>query len=86
MEALKANDIRLIPYVPDNVLRPLIEAMHADPFFTAFSARARRRRSASSPAPGWAGMRGIVLMQTCGFATLANVHGRAALRRTRSRC
>ena len=35
-------------------------------------ARARRRRWASSPAPGWAALRGIVLMQTSGFATLPN--------------
>ena len=50
VEALKANDIRLIPYVPDNVLKPLIAAIHADPFFTAFTtareeeARRHRRR------------------------------------------
>ena len=34
---LKANDVRLVPYVPDNVLKPLIAAVHADPFFTAFT-------------------------------------------------
>jgi N-methylhydantoinase B len=39
----------------DNVLRPLIGAIEADDFFTAFPTRARRRRSASCPAPGWAG-------------------------------
>jgi len=33
---LKANDVRLVTYVPDNVLKPLISAMHADPYFTAF--------------------------------------------------
>ena len=34
---LKAHEVKLVPYVPDNVLRPLIERIHADPFFTAFS-------------------------------------------------
>jgi sulfopyruvate decarboxylase alpha subunit len=70
---LKANAVRLVPYVPDNVLRPLIEAVHADPFFTAF-ATAREEEAVGIVAGGcMAGMRGIVLMQTSGFATLANV-------------
>ena len=52
--SLKANDVKLIVYVPDRVFTPLIEALHADAYFTTFAARARRKRSASSPAPGWA--------------------------------
>ena len=50
VDVLKANDVRLIPYVPDNVLKPLIAAIHADPFFHAFTvareeeARRHRRR------------------------------------------
>lgn len=73
VSALKANDVRLVPYVPDNVLRPLIEAIHADPFFTAFPA-AREEEAVGIIAGGcMAGMRGVVLMQTSGFATLANV-------------
>ncbi len=38
VEVLKRHDVRLVTYVPDNVLRPLIEAVHADPFFTPFVA------------------------------------------------
>ncbi|GGC48527.1 hypothetical protein GCM10011504_28740 [Siccirubricoccus deserti] len=73
VEALKANDIRLIPYVPDNVLKPLIAAIHADPFFTAFTT-AREEEAVGIVAGGvMAGMRGMVLMQTSGFATLPNV-------------
>jgi sulfopyruvate decarboxylase alpha subunit len=73
VEALKANDIRLIPYVPDNVLKPLIQAVHADPFFTAFTT-AREEEAVGIIAGGaMAGTRGMVLMQTSGFATLANV-------------
>ncbi|NOG73298.1 thiamine pyrophosphate-binding protein [Roseicella sp. DB1501] len=73
LEVLKANEIRLIPYVPDNVLKPLIAAIHADPFFTAFTT-AREEEAVGIVAGGaMAGMRGMVLMQTSGFATLANV-------------
>ena len=70
---LKANDVRLVPYVPDNVLKPLIAAVHADPFFTAFPA-AREEEAVGVVAGGcMAGVRGVALMQTSGFATLANV-------------
>ena len=70
--ALKANGVRLVPYVPDNVLRPLIEAVHADPFFTAFPT-AREEEAVGIVAGGcMAGTRGVALMQTSGFATLAN--------------
>ena len=54
LQTLKRNDIRLVPYVPDRVLTTLIRNIHADPFFTASPPRARKKRSASSPAPGWA--------------------------------
>ena len=36
LQALKRNDIRLVPYVPDRVLTTLIKNIHADPFFTTF--------------------------------------------------
>ena len=73
VEALKANGVRLVPYVPDNVLKPLIAAVHADPFFTAFPA-AQEEEAVGIVAGGcMAGMRGVALMQTSGFATLANV-------------
>ena len=35
-DVLKRHNVTLVTYVPDNVLRPLIEPIHADPFFTAF--------------------------------------------------
>lgn len=72
-EVLKANDVRLVTYVPDNVLRPLIQGIQADPFFTCFST-AREEEAVGILSGAWmAGMRGILLMQTSGFATLANV-------------
>jgi hypothetical protein len=55
LETLKRNDIRLVPYVPDRVLTTLIKNLHADPFSPPSPPRARKRRSASFPAHGWAG-------------------------------
>ena len=36
--SLKANDVKLIVYVPDRVFTPLIAALHADTYFTTFAA------------------------------------------------
>jgi sulfopyruvate decarboxylase alpha subunit len=73
LQALKRHDIRLVPYVPDRVLTTLIRNIHADPFFTTFPT-AREEEAVGIVSGAWmAGMRGAVLMQTSGFATLANV-------------
>jgi len=73
VKALKANDVRLVTYVPDNVLSPLIKAVHADPFFTVICP-AREEEAAGIVAGAYmAGMRGVTLMQTSGFATVPNV-------------
>jgi sulfopyruvate decarboxylase alpha subunit len=71
--ALKANEVRLVTYVPDNVLKPLIKGIHEDPYFTCFPT-AREEEAVGIVSGAWmAGLRGIVLMQTSGFGTLANV-------------
>jgi sulfopyruvate decarboxylase TPP-binding subunit len=73
LATLKRNSVRLIPYVPDRVLTPLIKALHADPFFTTF-ATSREEEAIGIITGGWmGGMRGAVLMQTSGFATIPNV-------------
>jgi sulfopyruvate decarboxylase alpha subunit len=73
LRTLKRNDVRLIPYVPDRVLTALIRNLHADPFFTTFPA-AREEEAVGIVAGAWmGGVRGAVLLQTSGFATLANV-------------
>src|ERR1039457_1525241 len=73
LQTLKRNDIRLVPYVPDRVLTTLIKNIHADPFFTAFPT-AREEEAVGIVSGAWmGGIRGAVLMQTSGFATLANV-------------
>jgi len=79
LRSLKRNDIRLVPYVPDRVLTTLIKNLHADPFFTTF-ATAREEEAVGIVSGAWmGGMKGAVLMQTSGFATLANVLASLAL-------
>src|SRR5882724_4432820 len=73
IQALKDNNIRLVVYVPDNVLRPLIDAIASDDFFTSFAATREEEAVGIVCGAAMAGGRGIVLMQTSGFATLANV-------------
>ena len=72
LATLKSNNVRLITYVPDKVLTPLIKSLHADPFFTTFAAT-REEEALGIVTGAWmGGMRGAVLMQTSGFATLPN--------------
>src|ERR1700682_6539624 len=79
LQMLKRNDIRLVPYVPDRVLTPLISNLHADPFFTTFPT-AREEEAVGIVSGAWmGGLRGAVLMQTSGFATLANVMASLAI-------
>ena len=69
---LKASNVRLIAYVPDNVLAPLIKLVHADPYF-AVVCPAREEEAVAIVAGAYmAGVRGITLMQTSGFATIPN--------------
>src|SRR6185437_12769714 len=71
--ALKDNDVRLVVHVPDRVLTPLIAGIERDPFFTMFAAT-REEEALGIVTGAWmGGLRGAVLMQTSGFATIANV-------------
>jgi sulfopyruvate decarboxylase alpha subunit len=64
--------VRLVTYVPDRVLTPLIDAIERDAYFKAF-ATTREEEAVGICCGAWmAGMRGVVLMQTSGFATLPN--------------
>jgi len=72
-QTLKRNEVRLVPYVPDRVLTTLIKNLHADPYFTTFPT-AREEEAVGIVSGAWmGGRRGALLMQTSGFATLANV-------------
>ena len=73
VDTLKANKVEIVTYVPDKVLAPLIARIHADPYFTAFQL-AREEEGLGIAAGAWmGGKRSLLLMQTSGFATLANV-------------
>ena len=73
LQTLKRNEISLVPYVPDRVLTPLIKNLHANPWFNVFPT-AREEEAVGIVSGAWmGGLRGAVLMQTSGFATLANV-------------
>jgi sulfopyruvate decarboxylase alpha subunit len=72
LATLKRNNVKLVVYVPDKVLTPLIKALHADPFFTTFACT-REEEAIGVVTGAWmGGMRGALLMQTSGFATLPN--------------
>ncbi len=72
LATLKRNNVKLVVYVPDKVLTPLIKALHADPFFTTFACT-REEEAIGVVTGAWmGGMRSAVLMQTSGFATLPN--------------
>ncbi len=72
LRTLKRNEVKLATYVPDRVLTPLIKALHADPYFITFPT-AREEEALGIVTGAWmGGMRGAILMQTSGFATLAN--------------
>jgi sulfopyruvate decarboxylase alpha subunit len=68
----KDNDVRLISYVPDNVLTPLIKAVAADNYFLAVVATREDEAIGAVTGAYMAGLRGVVMMQTSGFALLAN--------------
>ena len=72
LAALKANDVRLVVYVPDRVFTPLIRGIHADPFFTAFAATREEEALGIITGAWMGGLRGAVLMQTSGFGTIPN--------------
>jgi len=73
VKVLKAHDIRLVTYIPDNVLAPLIEAMHADSYFKVICPAREEEAAGIVAGAHMAGLRGVTLMQTSGFATLPNV-------------
>jgi sulfopyruvate decarboxylase alpha subunit len=72
VRVLKANEVRLVAYVPDNVLAPLIKLIHADPDFRVVCPAREEEAVAIVAGAYMAGKRGIALMQTSGFATIPN--------------
>jgi sulfopyruvate decarboxylase alpha subunit len=72
LETLKENDVRLVTYVPDNVLTPLIKGAAADNYFMSICAT-REDEAIGVVAGAWmGGLRGVVMMQTSGFGVTPN--------------
>ncbi len=72
LATLKSNNVKLVVYVPDKVFTPLIKALHADAYFTTFACT-REEEALGIVTGAWmGGLRGAVLMQTSGFATIPN--------------
>ena len=72
LKVLKDNDVRLVTYVPDNVLTPLIDGVHADNYFMPVVAT-REDEAIGMAAGAWmGGMKAVTMMQTSGFALTAN--------------
>lgn len=72
LSILKDNDVRLITYVPDNVLTPLINGVNADNYFMPVGTTREDEAVGTVTGAYMAGLRGAVMMQTSGFALIAN--------------
>lgn len=72
LQSLKEQDIRLMVYVPDHVLVPLIEGAAADPHWTAFTATREEEAVGIACGADMGGMRAVVLMQSSGFGNTLN--------------
>jgi sulfopyruvate decarboxylase TPP-binding subunit len=58
LDTLKDNNVRLVTYVPDNVLTPLIKGITTDNYFISINAtREDEAIGTVAGAPGWAGSR-----------------------------
>ncbi len=73
LTCLKEQQVRLMVYVPDNVLIPLIEGAQADPHWTAFTATREEEAIGIACGADMGGMRAVVLMQSSGFGNTLNV-------------
>jgi sulfopyruvate decarboxylase TPP-binding subunit len=73
LHILKENEVRLVTYVPDNVLIPLISGAAADNYFMAVGATREDEAVGTLAGAYMGGLRGVAMMQTSGFALIANV-------------
>src|SRR6266576_4278718 len=72
LQTLKDNDVRLVTYVPDNVLTPLIGGAAADNYFMSVGATREDEAIGVLAGAYMGGTRGVVLMQTSGFGVVPN--------------
>lgn len=72
LQMLKQNEVRLVTYVPDNVLTPIISGAAADNYFIALGATREDEAVGILAGAYMGGLRGAAMMQTSGFALIAN--------------
>ncbi len=72
VRCFKARGIRLVTYVPDKVLVPLIDGVQADRHFTAFTATREEEAVGIACGASFGGMPSVVLMQSSGFGNIPN--------------
>jgi sulfopyruvate decarboxylase alpha subunit len=72
LDRLRAGGVRLVTYVPDKVLIPLIAAAHEEPTFTTFAATREEEAIGIAAGAALGGMPGAVLMQSSGFGNSVN--------------
>jgi sulfopyruvate decarboxylase TPP-binding subunit len=72
LDTLKENDVRLVTYVPDNVLTPLIQGVTSDNYFVSVNATREDEALGMVAGAYMGGMLGCVMMQTSGFAVIPN--------------
>jgi sulfopyruvate decarboxylase alpha subunit len=72
LDTLKENDVRLVTYVPDNVLTPLIQGVTTDNSFVSINATREDEALGMVAGAYMGGMLGCVMMQTSGFGVIPN--------------
>src|SRR3954466_10775321 len=72
LKVLKDNDVRLVAYLPDNVLTPLLNGVSSDNYFCSVCTT-REDEAVGVVAGAWmGGLKSVVMMQTSGFALIRN--------------
>ncbi len=72
IRCLKEQGIRLVTYVPDKILAPLITGVQEDPHFMSFSATREDEAVGIACGASLGGMPAVVLMQSSGFGNVPN--------------
>ena len=83
LAVLKDNDVRLVTYVPDNVLTPLLKGVTSDNYFLPVGATREDEAMATAAGAYMAGLRGAVMMQISERGTLGEFNiGQSLVART----
>lgn len=72
LDCLTRSGVRLVSYVPDQVLDPLIEGFGADPEIESFSATREDEAVGIACGAALGGVRSVVMMQSSGFGNIPN--------------